>query len=123
MRYTVVVRHPETAIPTAVLAGKSVPEWAKDLVDADDLVSSGDYEDDTLPATTPDAATGEGSEPTKEASGENGGAKPLEEMSGAELKAEIDRRNDGREDDAKLSKSGNKAELIEALKADAATQS
>lgn len=44
--------------------------------------------------------------------------KALDDMSAAELKAEIDTRNEGREDDAKLSKSGTKAELLEALKAD-----
>lgn len=37
MRYTVVVRHPETTVATALLAGESVPDWASDLVHADDL--------------------------------------------------------------------------------------
>lgn len=36
----------------------------------------------------------------------------------AELKAEIDRRNADREDDAKLSTEGNKAALVAALDAD-----
>lgn len=44
--------------------------------------------------------------------------KTLDDMTAGELKAEIDTRNEGREDDAKISKSGNKAELLEALKAD-----
>lgn len=44
--------------------------------------------------------------------------KSLDDMTSAELKAEIDSRNEGREDDAKLSKAGNKTELLETLKAD-----
>lgn len=37
LKYTLVVRHPETAAPTALLAGESVPHWATDLVHKDDL--------------------------------------------------------------------------------------
>lgn len=46
------------------------------------------------------------------------GAKALGDMTKAELEDEIDRRNEGREDDAKLSKTGNKADLLAALEAD-----
>lgn len=42
----------------------------------------------------------------------------IDDMNAKELKAEIDRRNEGRDDDAKLSKSGKNADLLAALKAD-----
>ena len=48
-------------------------------------------------------------------------AKP-KEPSVDELKAEIDRRNEGREEDAKLSKDGKKADLVATLAADDAAQ-
>lgn len=35
--YTLVVRHPETGEATPLLAGETVPAWAKGLVHADDL--------------------------------------------------------------------------------------
>lgn len=41
----------------------------------------------------------------------------------ADLKAEIEKRNDGREDDAKLSTEGNKGDLVAALEADDAKAS
>lgn len=37
LRYTLVVRHPETSAPVALLEGQPVPDWASDLVHADDL--------------------------------------------------------------------------------------
>ena len=37
LRYTVVVRHPQTGEATALVAGQPVPDWATDLVHADDL--------------------------------------------------------------------------------------
>lgn len=40
----------------------------------------------------------------------------------AELRAEIDRRNDGREDATRISKGGSKADLLDALAADDAAQ-
>ena len=40
LRYTVVVRHPETGVATALLAGEPVPDWAGGLVSADDLERS-----------------------------------------------------------------------------------
>ena len=42
LRYTLVVRHPDTDAPTALLAGEEVPEWATKLVHADDLVGAED---------------------------------------------------------------------------------
>lgn len=44
--------------------------------------------------------------------------KGVENMNLVELKAEIDKRNADREDDAKLSKTGDKAALVATLKAD-----
>ena len=40
MRYTVIVADPVTGVARAVLAGKPVPAWAKDLVHEDDLVDA-----------------------------------------------------------------------------------
>lgn len=37
LRYTVVVRHPDSGIATPLLAGEEVPDWATDLVHGDDL--------------------------------------------------------------------------------------
>lgn len=37
LKYTLVVRHPESGEPVALLEGTQVPSWAKDLVDPDDL--------------------------------------------------------------------------------------
>lgn len=45
LRYTLVVRHPETLAATALLAGQSVPDWASDLVHPDDLEASKPDED------------------------------------------------------------------------------
>lgn len=85
---TVVVRHPDTLAATALLAGEPLPDWASDLVGPDAL----DGADDS-----------------------DGG---YADMKAADLKAEIEKRNEGRADDAKLSTSGNKAELVAALVAD-----
>lgn len=43
---------------------------------------------------------------------------PYDDLKAADLKAEIDERNDGREDDAKMSSQGSKADLIALLVAD-----
>lgn len=37
LRFTVVVRHPETSEPVALVAGEPVPGWATDLVHPDDI--------------------------------------------------------------------------------------
>lgn len=36
LKYTLVVRHPETGDPVALRAGEDVPKWASDLVHKDD---------------------------------------------------------------------------------------
>ena len=56
--------------------------------------------------------------PEVEAS-EEGKEKPLDDFTKAELEAEIEKRNEGRQDDAKVVAEGpNKPELLAALKAD-----
>ena len=96
LRYTLIVRHPDSDAPTAVLAGKPVPKWAKDLVHADDLVD-GEASDDS-----------DSTEP-----------KGLSDLTVAELKAEVEKRNEGREDDAKIApESQKKDDLVAALEAD-----
>ena len=40
LRYTLIVRNPETGAPVALLAGKPVPGWATDLVHPDDLTGA-----------------------------------------------------------------------------------
>lgn len=37
LKYTLVVRHPDTGVATPIVAGSEVPEWAEDLVHDDDL--------------------------------------------------------------------------------------
>ena len=49
LKYTVVVRHPETFQAVALLAGQPVPAWAKDLVHADDIDSDTPEVEDTQP--------------------------------------------------------------------------
>lgn len=44
LRYTLVVRHPETNEATALLAGEQVPDWASELVQSDDLENYGKTE-------------------------------------------------------------------------------
>ena len=39
LKYTLIVVHPETSVPTALLAGSEVPDWAVDLVHSDDIDS------------------------------------------------------------------------------------
>jgi hypothetical protein len=43
---------------------------------------------------------------------------PAPELTVAELRAEIERRNEGRDEDSQISTAGRKADLVEALKAD-----
>lgn len=95
LRYTLVVAHPDSGAATAILAGKPVPKWASKLVLEDDLVADEDEDGDDDP-------------------GEQG----IEGMKVPELKAEIERRNADREDDAKLSLEGNKPELVATLQVD-----
>ena len=47
LRYTLVVRHPETGAATALLAGEPVPAWASGLAQPDDLTpGAGDTDPD-----------------------------------------------------------------------------
>lgn len=90
MKYTVIVRHPDTDAPTAVLVGKPVPEWAADLVHPDDIEG-----DDKGSASKP-------AKPTK-----------------AEMLAEIERRNEGRSDEDRIVPASEKNDdLAEALRVD-----
>lgn len=52
LRYTVVVRHPETGAATPLLVGDPVPDWATGLVHPDDL----DSIEDESPKPTKKAA-------------------------------------------------------------------
>lgn len=49
LKYTVVVRHPETYQAVPLLAGTPVPAWAKDLVHADDIDGDTPEVEDTQP--------------------------------------------------------------------------
>jgi len=96
MKYTVIVRHPDTDEPTALLAGKSVPGWAKGLVHADDL------------ACGSDSGSDDGAKDSKP-------AKPTK----AEMLAEIESRNEGRDEEHKIVPASEKNDdLAEALRAD-----
>lgn len=88
--------------------GSSVPSWAKDQV-----VNQKAFEevDDEAVVVVPPP-----SDPDK--------VKPLKEWTVKDLKAEVDSRNEGREDDAKIvvGGKGNKSDLAKALEADNAAQ-
>lgn len=86
LKYTLVVRHPDTDAPTALLVGEAVPAWARDLVHADDVDG--------------DAPTGYG------------------DLKVPELKDEIAKRNEGREEADLIPSDGNKADLVKALEGD-----
>lgn len=98
LKYTVVRVNPETMTATAILAGSEVPEWASDMVHADDLESGAS----TSKTETPDPPP----------------AAKYEDLKVPELVALINERNEGREDDEKISNDGKKAELVSALLAD-----
>ena len=53
LRYTLVVRHPDTDAPTALLGGEEVPDWASDLVHADDLEGSDEPSGPAFPEGEP----------------------------------------------------------------------
>lgn len=96
LKYTLIVRHPDTGVATALLAGQSVPKWAAALVDKGNLEGSAPAEDDESPYSG---------------------------LKVADLKAEVEKRNTDREDDAKVSpESDKKADLIAALVADDESQ-
>jgi hypothetical protein len=62
LRHTLVVRHPETFTPVALLAGQPVPEWATDLdlVQAEDLVDAEAAETEGGPPPKTGAGSGKG---------------------------------------------------------------
>ncbi|RNL66247.1 hypothetical protein EFK50_01065 [Nocardioides marmoriginsengisoli] len=156
MRYTVVRRHPDTDIPTALVAGKPVPDWAKDLVQAEDLVAANGEAVQETPATpepaatpvvpaTPPAAPVEPADPAAgtdddgtddgaDGSGNDNhgaGAPPAaptpdySALKKGELQAEVEKRNQGREDDDLIvvEGKGHVADLVAALQADDVAQS
>ena len=107
LKYTLVVRNPDTMVATVLKAGEPVPEWAQDHVHPDDL----------------DGATDEA--PTEPEDGpEEDPAKPYGQWSKAELAAEVEKRNEGRDEDdlIEVEAPGNKAELVAALQGDDAAQ-
>ena len=97
LAYTLVVRHPDTDAPTALLVGKRLPAWAKGLVDPGNLVDDVDEADED---ESPAGATGYGA------------------MKVAELKAEIGSRNEGRDEADLIPLDGKQADLVAALEAD-----
>lgn len=100
LRYTVVVRDPDGAA-VALKQGESVPDWASDLVHADDL---------------------EGGDPVG-GDPDGGSNEPPKEPTNAELEAEIASRNEGRDEaDRIVPLSKKKPDLMAALAADDAKQ-
>lgn len=80
------------------------------------MVSDGNF---VVPKEVADAATLPEGDTIDEADDEaNDGDESYTSWKVAELETEIDARNEGREDDAKISKTGNKADLVAALEAD-----
>lgn len=85
---------------TTYKAGETVPKDVADKIDHPRAWSTDDAD-------------------TSDDSGSTGGDdKGYASLKVADLKAEIEKRNDGREDDAKLSTEGNKGDLVAALEAD-----
>lgn len=129
LRYTLVVRHPETDLATPLLAGEPVPGWAKDLVHDDDLDEDDDtdlaegVEDvtqavaDAISEATDDAADNS----TDESDGELAEV-PYSLMSKKQLEDEVKARNAERDqgdvDYIRVDAPGNKPQLVAALKAD-----
>ena len=99
LKYTLVVRHPETLAAEALVEGKPVPGWAKDLVHEDDLVSANDE------------AQGDGDETE---------VKPYAKWKKADLEAEVESRNTDRADYEQIviGGKGTVPDLAEALDAD-----
>lgn len=84
------VRVPDTGEIVVLNAGEDVPEWALSLV-GDHIVSTDD---------------------------DNGGEGGYESMTVADLRAEIESRNEGREEVDLIPSDGKKADLVAALDAD-----
>lgn len=117
LKYTVVVRNPDTMVAHALKAGEPVPSWAKDLVHPDDL-TGGSEKKAKDKKSKPDGSdeTGAGSSEVADYTGS--------EWTKAKLEAEVESRNEDRQDDEliEVDAPGNKAELIAALEADDAAQ-
>lgn len=117
MRYTVVVLHPESNAPVALLAGKPVPKWAKELVHDDDQVKAGD-----VPVDDPGAVDDPATDPADPTFDEAAAHSKWDGEKVADLKAEVDKRNADRDPEGetyiKPAEPGNKAELVDALVAD-----
>lgn len=84
------VRKPDTGEVVVLNAGEDVPEWAVSQV-GDHIVSADD---------------------------DNGGEGGYESMTVADLRAEIESRNEGREEEDLIPSDGKKADLVAALSAD-----
>lgn len=73
---------------------------------------------DNTGSVTNDAPQGGTSIPPPVSSDSAPSASSYEEMTVSELKDEIDRRNENRDEEGQISKSGNKSDLIDALESD-----
>lgn len=100
MKHTMVVRHPDTMMAEALLVGSKVPDWAAGIVGPDN-VDGGD------------------------SGGSDGGGSDYSRMNVADLEAEVEARNDDREDDDFLVVEGTgkdgkvlKKDLVAVLEAD-----
>lgn len=100
LKYTLVVNHPDSLTPVALLAGEPVPEWAEGLVHVDDFADA---------SSAPAKALGQvdGSQ-----------VEPYKGVTIPDLKAEIAKRNEGRPEEEQLSSDGNRPDLVAALIAD-----
>lgn len=103
LRYTLVLRNPETLMPEALLEGQPVPAWAKGLVHAEDLAVDAAKQD----------STGASGEPT-----------PYAKRKKSDLEALVAERNEGRDEDdlIEVEGKGTVADLAAALDADDAAQ-
>lgn len=124
------VTDPQTGAPVTLGPDDELPEWAEEVITnpkawaADEpspeesLATSVEYQPETEPgasrAAEDDLAAGGQPEDTETATGPD-----YEAMTVTDLRSEIRSRNeDGRDDDAKMSTDGVKADLIAALEAD-----
>ncbi|GAA1436322.1 hypothetical protein GCM10009616_35810 [Microlunatus lacustris] len=105
LKYTLVVNHPESLTPVALLVGEPVPSWAEGMVRADD------YEDSSeAPAAVqgqPDIGDGGEDQP-----------EPYKGVTIPQLKAEIEKRNESRSEGELIPSDGNRPDLVAALVAD-----
>lgn len=59
LRLTLVVRHPETDVPTALIAGDTLPDWAVGMVHEDDLAEPPEEAETEAEGTDPEAESAE----------------------------------------------------------------